>query len=108
MTISQDLSATEWAARLPESLRADLGTLESAYFRHVASGDVGSSVAGASLRVFREHVDLALQRQRGEALWRVYRPGDDADIGAAVQIVIDDMPLLVKSVTSTLARLGAN
>ncbi|MCX5042816.1 NAD-glutamate dehydrogenase [Aldersonia sp. NBC_00410] len=105
MTVSQDLNATEWAARLPDTLRGDLDNLETAYFRHV---DKGGAVDSAPTQVFREHVELALQRAGGGTAWRVYRPGDGAGIGAAVQIVIDDMPLLVKSVTSTLARLGAS
>ena len=108
MSVSEDMSTAEWADTLPHSLRGDLEALEAAYFRHVDAGDVGSTVESAPTTVFREHVALALRRPTNESVWRVHDPADGSQIGAAVQIVTDDMPLLVKSVTTTLARLGAS
>ena len=108
MSVSEDMSTAEWADTLPHSLRGDLEALEAAYFRHVDAGDVGSTVESAPSTVFREHVALALRRPANESVWRVHDPADGSQIGAAVQIVTDDMPLLVKSVTTTLARLGAS
>ena len=39
-------------------------------------------------------------------MWRVYRPSGSEGLGAAVQIVTDDMSLLVESVTAMLNRQG--
>ncbi|KAA0022887.1 NAD-glutamate dehydrogenase [Antrihabitans cavernicola] len=105
MTASPGVSDTEWA-KLPAALRADLDKLEEAYFRHVDAGDAECAVAASSADVFREHVELGMVRREGVAVSRVYRPESGSDLGAAVQIVTDDMPLLVESVTSTLSRYG--
>ncbi len=108
MTASPGLSDTEWAAGLPSELRADLEPLEGAYFRHVDAGDADCAIVESSANVFRQHVELALSRPRGKALSQVHRPGDGSDLGAAVQIVNDDMPLLVESITALLGRLGVS
>ena len=108
MTASPGLFDTDWAAGLPEGLRADVETVESAYFRHVDAGDADCAIAGTSAAVFRRHVELAMVRLPGQAVWRIYRPGDGNEVGAALQIVTDDMPLLVESVTAMLGRLGVS
>ncbi|MGN5239635.1 MULTISPECIES: NAD-glutamate dehydrogenase domain-containing protein [unclassified Rhodococcus (in: high G+C Gram-positive bacteria)] len=51
------------------------------------------------------HLALGLDRPAGTTATRVYRTDEAA--GAAVQIVTDDMPLLVESITALLSRLGA-
>ncbi|TSD99987.1 NAD-glutamate dehydrogenase [Skermania sp. ID1734] len=108
MAASSELSDTEWKSRLSEKLRSDLDELEQAYFRHIDTGDADCGVTSSSQAVFARHVQLALNRPENQAVTRVYRPGDDSGIGAAVQIVTDDMPLLVQSVTSMIARHGAS
>ncbi|WP_054813574.1 NAD-glutamate dehydrogenase [Nocardia arizonensis] len=105
MTVSSELSSAAWAAGLPQSLRGDLATLEEAYFRHVDAGDVDCAITGIT-QIFRRHLELAMARPSGRALVRVYHPDDGSGLGAAVQLVTDDMALLVESVTSSLTRMG--
>ncbi|MFJ1460607.1 NAD-glutamate dehydrogenase [Nocardia sp. N2S4-5] len=104
MTVSSDMSTVAWVASLPEQLRGELASLEEAYFRHVDAGDVDCAITGGSNLVFRRHIELGLLRPPGQARVRVYHPDDGSGLGAAVQMVTDDMPLLVESVTSYLSR----
>ncbi|NKY89274.1 NAD-glutamate dehydrogenase [Nocardia veterana] len=106
MTVSSELSSSAWAESLPEPLRGELATLESAYFRHVDAGDVDCAITGSSDLVFRRHLELGMQRPPGAARVRVYHPDDGSGLGAAVQLVTDDMRLLVESVAAALARIG--
>ncbi|MGW4093241.1 NAD-glutamate dehydrogenase [Nocardia sp. NPDC004750] len=107
MTVSSELSSAAWAAGLPQSLRGELATLEEAYFRHVDAGDVDCAITGIT-QIFRRHLELAVMRRPGRALVRVYHPDDGSGIGAAVQIVTDDMALLVESISSSLSRIGVS
>ncbi|WP_327113490.1 NAD-glutamate dehydrogenase [Nocardia sp. NBC_01730] len=107
MTVSSELSSAAWAASLPQSLRGDLATLEEAYFRHVDAGDVDCAITGIT-QIFRRHTELAMTRPAGRALVRVYHQDDGSGIGAAVQLVTDDMPLLVESISSSLSRIGVS
>ncbi|MFR9751645.1 NAD-glutamate dehydrogenase [Nocardia sp. 004] len=107
MTVSSELSSAAWAASVPQSLRGELAMLEEAYFRHVDAGDVDCAITGIT-QIFRLHMELAVTRLPGRALVRVYHPDDGAGIGAAVQIVTDDMPLLVESASALLSRLGVS
>ncbi|CAM2954755.1 NAD-glutamate dehydrogenase [Skermania piniformis] len=102
MTVSTELSETDWDT-IPAELRADIGTVADVYFREVDDRDEIGVAAGA---VLRAHLELALVRPAGVALCRVHRPEDGTGLGASVQIVTDDMPMLVESVTATLVRLG--
>ncbi|WP_433662808.1 NAD-glutamate dehydrogenase [Nocardia sp. CA-128927] len=107
MTVSSELSSAAWAASLPQALRGELATLEEAYFRHVDAGDVDCAITGIT-QIFRRHMELAMHRPADRALVRVYHPDDGSGLGAAVQLVTDDMPLLVESITSSLNRLGVS
>ncbi|MBF6357764.1 NAD-glutamate dehydrogenase [Nocardia higoensis] len=116
MTVSSELSGAAWAASLPHPLREELANLERAYFRHVDADDVDSVVTGLSL-IFQRHLELAATRPAGRALIRVHHPEentadtgttDGPGIGAAVQVVTDDMPLLVDSITAAVSRAGAS
>lgn len=107
MTVSSELSGAAWVARLPQSLREGLANLERAYFRHVDADDVDSVVTGVS-RIFQRHLELAATRPANRALIRVYHPEDGAGVGAAVQVVTDDMSLLVDSITASVSRSGAS
>ncbi|NUS45218.1 MAG: NAD-glutamate dehydrogenase, partial [Mycobacteriaceae bacterium] len=97
----------EDVVEVPEGFRGDLTYLEVAYFRHVDSGAALPTVTAQSDRIFRHHLLLASMRPPGIPVIRVYRPADGTGLGAAVQIVNDDMPLLVESVVATLRRMGA-
>jgi glutamate dehydrogenase len=107
MTVSSELSGAAWAASLPQTLRGELATLEEAYFRHVDAGDVDCAITGIT-QIFRRHTELAMTRPAGRALVRVYHPEDGSGLGAAVQLVTDDMGLLVESITSSLSRMGVS
>jgi glutamate dehydrogenase len=84
--------------------RADTTELESVYFRGARTGPANPPTESAE-RVFRQHLELAVRRAPAAAIVRVYRT--ESDLGTAIQIVNDDMPLLVDSVTAALRRLGA-
>ncbi|WP_227999184.1 NAD-glutamate dehydrogenase [Nocardia australiensis] len=107
MTVSSELSSAAWAAGLSQELRGELATLEEAYFRHVDAGDVDCAITGIT-QIFRRHMELATTRPVGRALVRVYHPDDDSGLGAAVQLVTDDMSLLVESIASSLSRMGVS
>ncbi|MFD3747302.1 NAD-glutamate dehydrogenase [Nocardia sp. NPDC058633] len=104
MTVSSEISSAAWAAGMPQSLRGDLATLEEAYFRHVDAGDVDFPIPGIT-QIFRHHMELAAVRRPGKATVRVHHPDDGTGMGAAVQVVTDDMPLLVESITAALGRM---
>ncbi|MEU4649414.1 NAD-glutamate dehydrogenase [Nocardia fluminea] len=104
MTVSSEISSAAWAAGMPQSLRGDLATLEEAYFRHVDAGDADFPIPGIT-QIFRHHMELAAVRMPGKASVRVHHPDDGTGMGAAVQVVTDDMPLLVESITAALGRM---
>lgn len=93
---------------LPAELRACLPDLAVAYFRHTSAGEGDSVLRGRSDAIVREHLLLAVHRERGRAVTRLHRPTDGTGLGAALQIVTDDMPLLVESVTALLGRLDVS
>ncbi|QLY30304.1 NAD-glutamate dehydrogenase [Nocardia huaxiensis] len=106
MTVSSELSSAAWAASLPATLRGNLVSLEEAYFRHVDAGDADCAIPATSTQIFRRHMELGIHRAPATADVRVYHPDDETDLGAAVQMVTDDMPMLVESITSSLSRMG--
>ncbi|NKY59840.1 NAD-glutamate dehydrogenase [Nocardia flavorosea] len=87
--------------------RGDPNELESAYFRWSRSETATWAIAGRAERILQHHFELAEQRTPGQIATRLYRAGDPSGLGVALQIVNDDMPLLVESVTSRLSQLGA-
>ncbi|MGW0183753.1 NAD-glutamate dehydrogenase domain-containing protein, partial [Nocardia sp. NPDC003345] len=105
MTVSSELSSDAWVAELPDTLRAGLGALEDGYFRYVGTEDADCEITAPTL-TFRAHLALALTRQPGQGLVRAHHPDDGSGLGAAVQIVTDDMPMLVDSVTALFSRMG--
>jgi NAD-specific glutamate dehydrogenase len=81
----------------------------AAYYRHVAAEDIltrnPSQLSGLAFL----HQRLAMERSTGSALVRVYTPSTSEADGwptarSLVQIVTDDMPFLVTSVTAELTR----
>ncbi|MBF6175630.1 NAD-glutamate dehydrogenase [Nocardia blacklockiae] len=79
--------------------------LEAIYFRWIQPGAATPAISDRAQQIYRQHLELAAMRRPGRIMARVYRAGDG--FGPAIQIVNDDMPLLVDSVTSALRRLGA-
>src|ERR1019366_8127118 len=77
-----------------------------AYYRHVPVEDLAAAGPARIKAVAVEHARLAAGRPQGRAEVRV-RPAGGAAFGAGravVDIVTDDMPFLVDSVTMALAR----
>ncbi len=89
--------------------REQVGDLLGAYYRHTAAEDVvergGADLYGAFASQWR----LALERRAGTARVRVSTPtpgevGWSAAGHSVVEVVVDDMPFLVDSLTMELSR----
>ena len=104
-------------------LREAVGDLTGylhAYYRHVAAEDVAAFGAGRLAAVASQHAALAARRAQGRPLVRVTAAAARAAAGPAgaiaafgpvrvvVDIVTDDMPFLVDSVTMELNRHQAD
>ncbi|MBF6476808.1 NAD-glutamate dehydrogenase [Nocardia cyriacigeorgica] len=87
--------------------RGDPTELEPAYFRWIRPDSTALTITDRAGHILRHHLELAARRAPGTVSTRVYRADDECGLGVAIQIVNDDMPLLVESVTSALHRLGA-
>jgi glutamate dehydrogenase len=103
------------AARLAEEMGAtadgvgDLGGYLDAYYWHVAAEDLASAGPSRLAAVAVEHARLAATRPQGRALVQVSAAGTCLALEApraVIDIVTDDMPFLVDSITVELARQG--
>ncbi|NLE81784.1 MAG: NAD-glutamate dehydrogenase, partial [Rhodococcus sp.] len=106
MTRTRSVEVGEWVNELPPQLRDRAADLAAAYFRHVDEDDGSSVIAEFAGDVLAAHLRLARHRVAGEPAIGVHRPGSDC--GPSLQIVVEDMPLLVESVTALLTRRGLN
>lgn len=84
-------------------------TLIHAYYRHVAVEDLAGRSDVDLYGAFASHHKLADQRPQGTARVRVFTPttaehGWSADGHSVVEVVVDDMPFLVDSLTMELSR----
>ncbi|QDP96415.1 NAD-glutamate dehydrogenase [Microlunatus elymi] len=91
----------------PELVKEFLGH----YFRHVDADDIGIRTESDLLGLVVSHFQLAQDRPPARGAVRVFTPGQDTDhwsVGGAtvVQIVTDDQPFLVDSVTMEVVRQG--
>jgi glutamate dehydrogenase len=80
-----------------------------AYYRHVAAEDLLSAGPARVAAVAADHALLAARRPQGRALVRASTAGAGTALEGSrgvVDIVTDDMPFLVDSVTMELARHG--
>jgi glutamate dehydrogenase len=86
----------------------DVSICLKAYYRHVAVDDLTSAGPFRLAAVTARHAELAAHRPQGRALVQVRRGGDAALDPPAdvIDIVTDDMPFLVESVTMELANHG--
>ncbi|MFC5495507.1 NAD-glutamate dehydrogenase [Nocardioides caricicola] len=80
-----------------------------AYYRHLAAEDVGDRSAVDVYAAFASHYELAANRPQGTARVRVLTPspgehGWSASGHSVVEVVVDDMPFLVDSLTMELSR----
>ncbi len=94
-------------AALPGGEAGDISCYLDAYYRRVATEDLARPDRLAA--VAAAHVRLGLRRPQGRALVQVREAGQDALAGGSgsglvADIVTDDMPYLVDSVTTELNR----
>ncbi|MGO8959941.1 MAG: NAD-glutamate dehydrogenase [Streptosporangiaceae bacterium] len=79
-----------------------------AYYRHVAADDLVAAGPARLAAVAVRHAELAAHRPQGRALVEV-RPGGGAALDGSsdvIDVVTDDMPFLVDSITMELANHG--
>ncbi|MGW0174689.1 NAD-glutamate dehydrogenase [Rhodococcus sp. NPDC003322] len=103
MTVSADRFGPGWAAGLPTAVAEHLPEVAAAYFRGTDFAWTGGAITDEAMAGFRAHLEFAGERAPGQSIARVCVPTPGAP---AVQVVTDDMPMLVESVTALLARLG--
>ncbi|KGN37003.1 NAD-glutamate dehydrogenase [Knoellia subterranea] len=88
--------------------RPDGAVVVSRYFRHVPEEELSARPAQTLAGSVKSHLDLAQQRVPGTAAVRVFNPTTESDgwssARSVIQIVTDDMPFLVDSVTSALVE----
>ncbi|GAB3703685.1 NAD-glutamate dehydrogenase [Mariniluteicoccus flavus] len=103
------------AERAQEIMGADpdqVRTFVGHYFRHVDAADVVDRDTRDLLGLVNSHVTLAGTRADASPNVRVFRPVRDADgweVGAAVvQVVTNDLPFLVDTVSMEVLRQGWN
>lgn len=95
------------------AVRPEWGDLLRAYYRHVAPEDVSERSPEDLFGAVASHRELGSDRPQGTAAVRVVTPtmadaGWSASGRSVVEVVTDDMPFLVDSVTMELNRLGHN
>src|SRR6188472_1107659 len=80
------------------------------YFRHVPLDELTSRTPDIYAGAAASHLELARDRPAGVAKVRVYNPSTEVDgwsnARTIIQIVTDDMPFLVDSVTGALVNAG--
>jgi glutamate dehydrogenase len=80
------------------------------FYRHVLAEDIVAREPSQLAEFAFGHRRLAMERSTGNAVVRVFTPASETDGWSAarslVQIVTDDMPFLVTSVTAELTRQG--
>jgi glutamate dehydrogenase len=87
----------------------DLRSFLGAYYQHVPAEDLVAAGPSRLAEVAAEHARLAVNRPQGRALVQVVAEGKCSvleESRGAVDIVTDDMPFLVDSVTIELTRHG--
>jgi glutamate dehydrogenase len=87
----------------------EVDALIRAYYRHVAAEDICDRTDVDVYGAFASHYRLAGNRPQGTARVRVLTPGLSdqgwsADGHSVVEVVVDDMPFLVDSLTMELSR----
>jgi glutamate dehydrogenase len=100
------VAAATCAGPMPST--GDIASCLQAYYRHVADDDLTAAGPERLAAVVARHVALAEHRPQGRALVDV-RSGGTAVLGPpadVIDIVTDDMPFLVDSVTLELANHG--
>jgi len=85
----------------------DMKRYLEAYYRHVPPADLLAAGPARAGTVAAEHARAGARRPQGRAIVQVRTAGECAALGESrgvVDVVIDDMPFLVDSITNELAR----
>jgi glutamate dehydrogenase len=89
---------------------ADIADLVRLYYRYIPPEEVNDTDPVDLVGIVRCHRKLAEVRVPGRPAVRVFNPDPETDgwrtAGTVVQLVTDDMPYLVESVTAALIRSG--
>jgi len=92
------------------SAAPDMADLIRLYYRYIPPEEVTDTDPVDLVGTVRSHRKLAASRVVGRPAVRVFNPDDETDgwrtAGTVVQLVTDDMPYLVESVTAALVRSG--
>jgi glutamate dehydrogenase len=97
------------AGRAAQLSAEDHTRLERTYYRHVLASEINERSKADLDGAMRAHLALASDRPQGTVKVRVYTPTREVDGWSAggrtvVEIVTDDMPFLVDSVTAALTQ----
>ncbi|WP_181310253.1 NAD-glutamate dehydrogenase [Nocardioides campestrisoli] len=100
------------AAGTSEGAGEETDVLLPSYYRHVAPEDVAERSPADLYGAWASHLQVAAARPQGRAVVRVSTPDVEGSGWSAlghsvVEIVTDDMPFLVDSVTMELTRSGS-
>ncbi|NHC44207.1 NAD-glutamate dehydrogenase [Motilibacter aurantiacus] len=96
------------SAQLPETTPPSAAVpqgLAEAYFAHVPPDELQEQGHGHAEAVLVEHAGLGERRVPAQTLARAYAL-EGADAQLALDVVTDDMPFLVDSLTALVSRLG--
>jgi glutamate dehydrogenase len=92
------------------SAAPDMADLIRLYYRYIPPEEVNDTDPVDLVGMVRTHRDLAARRVPGRPAVRVFNPDAETDgwrtAGTIVQLVNDDMPYLVESVSAELVRSG--
>jgi glutamate dehydrogenase len=94
------------AAKAAPVMAGDVHRFLTAYYRHVAADELAAAGPDRIAAVAAAHAQVAANRPQGRAVVQVRRGGEAALDPAAdvIDIVTDDMPFLVDSISMELAR----
>lgn len=88
--------------------RPDGAVVVSRYYRHVPDEELSARPAQTLAGAVKSHLEIAQNRVPGTAEVRVFNPTTETDgwssARTVIQVVTDDMPFLVDSVTSALVQ----
>ena len=101
-------AARESRKRLGQNAQSRFGRFLDAYYANVPPQDIGESDPVTLFRLSHGHWKLGAARAKGKPLIRVFNPDPRKDGWKSertiIEIVNDDMPFLVDSVTAELNR----
>ena len=96
--------------RLGKADRVNLDNFATQYFQHLAIDDLETMEADAVCGLAVHHLKAAKKRKPGDVVVNVYNPSVEKEgwaIGhTVVEVITDDMPFLVDSVTAEINRRG--